>query len=143
MPSPDDRQRVRAAWHAVWNEGDVAAMSALLAHDYVRHSGGRGQRSLDRAGFLDVIRSVREAFPDLETSIDDMFGEGDRLAIRWSSVGTHRAEFLGVPSTGRRIATQGITIGRFEGNHIAEEWVTWDMTQLLTDLGVLLLGPTT
>jgi len=115
-------------------------MRALLADDYVRHAGGRG-RSLDRAGLLDVIVSVREAFPDLETSIDDMFGEGDRVAIRWSSAGTHRGAFLGVPPTGRRISTQGITIARLEGDHIAEEWVTWDLTQLLTDLGVLSVGP--
>ncbi len=135
-----DRQRIRAAWHAAWNDDDLAAMGDLLADDYVRHSGGRGRRSLDRADFLEVIRSVREAFPDLETSIEDLFGEGDRVAIRWSSTGTHRGEFLGIPPTGRRITTQGITIGRFEGDHIAEEWVTWELTQLMTDLGVLWLG---
>ena len=82
------RSRIRAAWHAAWNDGALAAMGELLADGYVRHSGGRDGRSLDRAGLLDVIRSVREAFPDLETSIEDMFGEGDRVAIRWSSAGT-------------------------------------------------------
>jgi steroid delta-isomerase-like uncharacterized protein len=138
MTGPD-RRRIRAAWHAAWNEGDVAAMRDLLAPGYVRHSGGREGRALDRAGLLDVITGVREAFPDLVTSIDDMFGEGDRVAIRWSSVGTNQGAFVGVPSTGRRITTHGITISRFEGDHVAEEWVTWDLTQLLTDLGVLSL----
>ena len=139
LPSHDVRARIRAAWHAAWNEGDAEPMRGLLADGYVRHSGGHGERSLDRAGLLDVITSVREAFPDLETSIDDMFGEGDALAIRWSSAGTHQGAFLGVPPTGRRISTQGITISRLKGDRVAEEWVTWDQTQLLASLGVLSL----
>ena len=32
-----------------------------------------------------------------------------------------------------------MTISRLEGDHVAEEWVTWDATQLLADLGVLSL----
>ena len=135
LPSHDVRARIRAAWHAAWNEGDAEPMRGLLADGYVRHSGGHGERSLDRAGLLDVITSVREAFPDLETSIDDMFGEGDALAIRWSSAGTHQGAFLGVPPTGRRITLTGIHVMRVEGGKVVEHWGQQDSLGLMQQLG--------
>lgn len=130
------KERVRDAWSASWGRGDVDALDTLLDADYVRHmaTGGAPQ---NRDEFKASILSTREAFPDLATTIEEMVEEGDRLAIRWRSTGTHAGTFHDVPPTGREVEVFGVTFARFSGEQVVEEWVTWDPLQLLTALGII------
>ena len=66
-----------------------------------------------------------------------VFGNGDRLAIRFTMTGTHRDHFLGVAPTGRSIAVDGITILRFSGGKCIERWSRVDRYGWLAQLGVV------
>ncbi|MEV6700351.1 flavin reductase [Streptomyces sp. NPDC051453] len=135
--APTDRTvRLRAAWSAAWDLGDVDALDELLSPGYVRR---RGPQSVEqsRQGFKDSIRAVREAFPELRTEIEDLVEDGDRLAIRWRSTGRHTGPFLGVPATGKPVEVSGATFARFDGDTIVEEQVTFDSRQLLEALGII------
>lgn len=134
--SPDRAARIRAAWRAAWDEGRVDALDGLLSPAYVRRRGPAGA-PLDRERFKESIRAVRAAFPDLRTEIEEIVGDGERLAIRWRSTGRHTGAFLGVPPTGRPVEVAGATFARFEGPVVAEEWVTFDSRQLLEALGIV------
>lgn len=135
--APTDRSvRLRAAWTAAWDQGDVAALDDLLSPSYVRLRGPQGIEQ-SREGFKESIRAVREAFPELRTEIEDLVEEGDRLAVRWRSTGRHTGPFLGVPPTGRPIEVSGSTFARFDGDSIVEERVTFDSRQLLEALGII------
>ncbi|MPY77072.1 MAG: DUF4440 domain-containing protein [Actinophytocola sp.] len=136
------KQRVREVWQASWGRGDVDALDELLDPSYRRHtaSGGTPQ---SRDGFKASILSTREAFPNLMTTIEEMVEEGDRLAIRWRSTGTHTGTFHDVPPTGRDVEVFGVTFAHFTGSAVAEEWVTWDPLQLLTALGIIPLSAAT
>ncbi len=46
------------------------------------------------------------AFPDLHFDIDQIFGDGDFVATRWTATGTHRGELMGIKPTNRRTVTQ-------------------------------------
>ncbi|MEW2547688.1 flavin reductase [Streptomyces sp. NPDC047002] len=140
--TPTDRAaRLRSTWHAAWNEGAVDALDDLLAPAYVRRRGPAGTPQ-GRGEFKAGISAVREAFPDLHTEIEDVVEDGDRLAVRWRSTGAHAGAFLGVPPTGRRVEVSGATFARFEGDTVAEEWVTFDARQLLEAIGVITTGHT-
>jgi steroid delta-isomerase-like uncharacterized protein len=130
------KERVRTAWTAAWERGEVDALDVILAPNYRRHtaSGGPAQR---REDFKSSILSTREAFPDLATTIEDMVEEDDRIAIRWRSTGTHSGTFYDVPPTGREVTVFGVTFARFDADMVADEWVTWDPLQLLTALGII------
>lgn len=137
-----DTERKRATvntWRAAWDEGKVHALDDLLAPSYRRHS-NNSEVAQDREQFKASITSTRQAFPDLVTTIDDMVEEGDRLAIRWHSQGTHTGAMYGVPPTRRPVSVYGVTFAQFSGDQVVEEWVTWDPRQLLTALGVITLG---
>jgi steroid delta-isomerase-like uncharacterized protein len=56
---------------------------------------------------------------------------------RWSVSGTHKADYLGVPATGRRVELRGITVARFEDGRIANEVVYYDRLAVLEQLGVV------
>jgi steroid delta-isomerase-like uncharacterized protein len=139
MSDNDDRRaRIRQAWEAAWDRGEVDALDALLSPDYHRFgSAGAGQ---DATEFKASIIATRSAFPDLVTTIDEIVIEGDRAAIRWHSTGHHEHSFLGVPATKRQVAVSGATFARFENDRIVEEFVTWDPRALLTALGIISVG---
>jgi len=132
------RGLIEKVWAAAWIQGDVDALDALLSPDYRRHGGY--PRPQDLTAFKATIVATREAFPDLETIIDDIVIEGDMAAIRWHSSGTHLNSFLGVPPTHRPVEVSGATFARFEGDRIVEEHVTWDPRSLLSALGIIPLG---
>jgi hypothetical protein len=45
---------------------------------------------------------------------------------RWSGTGTHLGELMGIPPTGKRGTVTGISIGRYEGGKLVEEWLNFD-----------------
>lgn len=122
--------------------GDVDALDALLDAGYVRRAATGGSPQ-SRDEFKASIVSTRAAFPDLRTTIEEMVEEGDRVAIRWRSTGTHSGTFHDVPPTGREVEVFGVTFARFAGEHVVEEWVTWDPLQLMTALGIIPLTTAT
>lgn len=132
------RDRVRAAWVAAWDGGDVDALDDVLSPDY-RRMGSTGDVQ-DLTQFKASIIATRSAFPDLNTVVDDLVVEGDRAAIRWHSTGNHQHSFLGVPATKREVAVSGATFARFDGDLVVEEFVTWDPRTLLTALGIIAVG---
>ena len=142
MSSNDERRdRIHRAWDAAWGRGEVEALDELLSPDYRRFgSSGEGQ---DATELKESIRSTREAFPDLVTTIDEVIVEGDRAAIRWHSSGKHEHSFLDVPATKRTVSVNGATFAQFDGDRIVAEHVTWDPRALLTALGIITVGQDT
>ena len=132
----DRTARIRSAWQAAWDQGRVEALDELLSPGYVRRRGPAAAPQ-DREQFKDSVRAIREAFPDLHTEIEEIVEDGEELAIRWRSTGSHTGDFLGVPPTGRPVEVSGATFTHFDGGVIAEEWVTWDPRQLLEALGII------
>jgi steroid delta-isomerase-like uncharacterized protein len=129
------KTRVREVWHEAWNKGNVDALDGLLTDDFARTTQG-SDTSLSAAAFKEEILAARRAFPDLTTSIDDLIEEGDRVAIFWTSTGTHRDELLGVPATHRRVTTYGSNLCTVRDGKLSHERVTWDSRHLLAALGI-------
>jgi steroid delta-isomerase-like uncharacterized protein len=121
-------------WDAMWTRGDPSVVDASMTDDYVRHT----LRGADhgRAELKEDVVALKAAFPDMETTIEDIFTEGERVVVRWRARGTQMSEFMGVPATHKHVEFPGITISRLEGDRIAEEWVSWDALEMLYRVGV-------
>ncbi len=132
-----NRARYIEAWNNAFNDGDPDAFADLLAPGYVRHySQSPGFSDHDSEGLRSALVTVRRGFPDIRSRIDDIVGDDNEFTVRWSSQGTHLNDFLGVPATGRSVSTDGITVCRFQSDLIREEWVAWDLQELLKSLGI-------
>ena len=68
------------------------------------------------------LRAVIEAFPDFHWEIQELVVEADVLAARLTNAGTHRGTFLGVPATGRRIATTELAMYHLDNGKITASW---------------------
>ncbi len=126
---------IESVWLAAWDKGDLDALDLLMAAGYTRTSKATGA-TVDLAGHKSEIAAVREAFPDLRTTVDDIVEGDDTVAIFWTSTGTHTFEYLGVPATGRTVQTRGSNILVREDGKITRETVTWDGSELLAGLGI-------
>ena len=86
-----------------------------------------------------AIRQYPSAFPDLVNTIQAQIGEGDLVATRWSSTGTHRGTSFGIAPTGNRRDVTGIQFNQIRDGLIVEEWHSWDTLGLLRQLGATTL----
>ena len=94
-----------------------------------------------RAGARVFYQAVFAAFEDVRLTLLDMVGEGTRVAVRFGLEGTHRAEFLGVPPSGRRLRAEGLTILRFEGDRCVERWSESNLLAVLQQSAAVQPGP--
>jgi steroid delta-isomerase-like uncharacterized protein len=83
-----------------------------------------------------LLQGFRAGFPDLKMSVDDVFGDADKAAVRWHITGTHTASLFGIPPTGKSVNVAGISVLRFDGNKVIEDWVSEDTMGLMKQLGV-------
>jgi steroid delta-isomerase-like uncharacterized protein len=88
-------------------------------------------------GLKDVLRAMRTAFPDIHYSTEEQIAEGEKVLTRFEWTGTHRAEFLGVPATGRAVKVWGMVLDRLEDGRIKETRIIMDLLGLMIQLGVV------
>jgi steroid delta-isomerase-like uncharacterized protein len=86
---------------------------------------------------IDHLKQFFTAFPDSQTTILDLFGEGDRVVARLLVSGTHKGPFAGQPATGKEIEFISIRIYRFEDGKIVETWAMQDRMGLMQQLGLI------
>lgn len=98
----------------VWNGGDLAVAAELLGAELVNHDGDGG--TTDRDGFLRAVAAFRAADPDLRFTVEDLVGEGEKVATRVTVRGT-RAGAAAPPTT-----WTGIGIVRVVDGKIVEQW---------------------
>lgn len=114
---------VRNLIDAVYNEKRYDAASELLTEDvkfYFQDETGRTSYTVGRQYVIDHVHQLHHAFPDWRSEILDLFGEGDRFAVRVISSGRHTNTFRGFPPTGREFEVRSISTGRFRDGEIAE-----------------------
>ncbi|WP_028266936.1 flavin reductase [Arthrobacter sp. MA-N2] len=126
---------ITSAWLEAWDKGDLDALDSLVAVGYTRTSKATGA-TVDITGLKAEIAAVREAFPDLRTTIDNVVEGNGTVAVFWTSTGTHAREYLGVPATGLTVHTRGSNILVLKDGKITKETVTWDGSELLAALGI-------
>jgi steroid delta-isomerase-like uncharacterized protein len=132
--TPARLREIATRWMTLWQGADLNLCEVIHAADFVDRSATT--RGRDRAAFRAGIAELRTAFPDFHARIDDLLIEAGakEVTIRWSAMGTHRGEFLGVAGTGRTFRISGIEILRVQGGKIVERWGEWDGLGLLGQL---------
>jgi steroid delta-isomerase-like uncharacterized protein len=126
-------------FNEIWNQGNLSVVDEIIAADLSRHD--PGNPSLNGAvgseGFKQLVSAYRSSFPDIHWTVEDTIAEGDLVAARWTSTGTHQGELAGIPPTGASVAGTGISILRIAEGKVEEEWASWDALAVMQQLGVI------
>jgi steroid delta-isomerase-like uncharacterized protein len=133
--SAADNKRLVESFLQAFSDGDLEAAEEALAPEFVNHDapqfGGVGG---DRAGVIAAIRYLKGAFPDARADLVSVVAEGDKVGVHDQLVGTHEAEFMGVPATGREVRVDFVHVFRVVDGKIVDRWGVSDTEALLKQL---------
>jgi predicted ester cyclase len=125
MSIEENKALVRRAQGELWNHtGNLDAAAELFAPDRVEDA-------------KQEAANVRGGFPDLESTIEDLIGERDKVVAHWRAHATHQGGYMGIPPTRNRVDFRGISIYRIEGGQIAESWGVSDDLSLMRQIGAI------
>ena len=119
----------------VYEEGlNQGRFEVPYSADFVGHG---GRRTFTHADGMAEAKGWREAFPDLNITVDKQVAERDLVVVRWTARGTNTGAGNGFPATGRAVEITGTTLFRMADGRIAEEWTCADSLGLMKQLGLL------
>jgi steroid delta-isomerase-like uncharacterized protein len=137
----EENKAIAARFYEVYNEGNMELTDKLFSPDFVgRDPNDPSQERRGPEGVKRVVAAFREAFPDLEGTLEDQTADGDKVVNCYRERRTHRGEFLDVAPTGREVELAGVTIFRLSGGKIVEGWDFYDGLGLLRQLGAIPLS---
>ena len=119
-----------------WNANNLDCYDELVTDDFVDHQAVPGLPP-GREGFKALNVMFRSAFPDVWVTVDDIITDGNYVAARWTSTGTHKGDLFGIPPTGNAVSVTATVYYRLEGDRLAEGWINRDDFGLMRQLGVI------
>jgi steroid delta-isomerase-like uncharacterized protein len=134
MSAEENKDLARRSWE-IANQRNPDLIEEFYAPDMVWHEPDRDLRGYEQA--KQYVGTYLQAFPDISVTVEDVLADGDKVVSRYTIRGTHQGETEEFgPPTGRQIELGGITIHRFEGGKIVEEWERYDNLSALQQLGL-------
>jgi len=133
MTDPADRERYMNRARRWFTEG--WAGNVALADDLFSENVRTNAVLVGVAGPKRRIQERLAAFPDLATTIEDMFSAYDKVVTRLVWRGTHTGSYGGVEATGKRVEVRDFAVWRFEDGKVAEISTIQDQFGLLKQIG--------
>jgi predicted ester cyclase len=135
MTTTEQNKAIARRYFDMWNARNPALADEFVAADVAGHIAGKAFSGI--AVLKERINSLSSIYSNPGFTVEDLFGEGDRIAVRWTLRGAHTGEYMGAKPTGKQVTATGINIFRIAGGKVAEIWVESDDLGELQQLGVI------
>ncbi len=135
--SEQNKALARREAEEIFSKGNLDAADEIYAPDFVGHEPTTPEGIRGLAGAKQFAAVYREAFPDLQLTVEDQIAEGDKVATRFTARGTHQGELEGIAPTGNQVEIKGIYISRIAEGKIAEDWTNFDALGLMQQIGAI------
>jgi steroid delta-isomerase-like uncharacterized protein len=135
--SAENKSLARRAMEELWTRGDLTVIDQLYSDDCVFHDLGSPEDIHGRDGLKQYARMYRTACPDLQCTVEEIMAEGDKVALRWVSRGTHQGDLMGIAPTGKQVTFRGIQMQRISEGKIEEEWAGFNTLGALQEIGAV------
>jgi predicted ester cyclase len=130
--SAENTDRLKRLLLEGFGQGDMSVLDEVVAEDFIEHQQGLPQ---GREGLKNVIRELRQAFPDLSYTVVQMVADGGKVRGHFRARGTNEGPFMGQDPTGKVMEIDVIDISRFEDGKMVEHWGVPDRLGTLLQLG--------
>jgi len=130
------RALIRRAYLEFIDRSHPAAADELLTGDYKGHFSGAAPVS-GREEFKQFISAYNTAMSDHHAEVADIVVEGDLAACRVTFTGKHTGRLKDIAPTGKQVRGTGLSVFRFSGDRVAEQWANSDDFGLLQQIGVI------
>ncbi len=127
-----NKETISALYDQGLNKRNLQFLQDLISPEYTGIGGAKGA-----AAFEGPIIPLIKAFPDIQWKIEDIFGEGEKVVVRWKWLGTQTGQYNNLPATGKTISNDGMAIFEFKEGKIIGSQVQTDRVGFLQQLEVL------
>jgi len=134
MTIEQNKNVIRRVVEEVFNKGDMSIAPEFIASNYVYHSPYGEFKGPE--GFIQFVGMTLNAFSDFHMTIDDMIGEGEKLAALVSWTGTFMGKFGDMEPTGKQVSMTAAYFYRFENGKEVDVLPFTDTLSLYQQLGV-------
>ncbi len=137
--------QMKASYNAVMamiQTGDLSTLDQYMAADFKEQMKLPGVTVADGIeGAKQIMAMWKQAYPDLQVTINHVVAEGDMLIANFTSEGTFAGGIQGMPAeaTGKKVKVDGIDIIQF--NVEGKAAVHWDLTDHYAEMVQLGLIP--
>lgn len=125
--SEDNRAQVRRFYEEVIQNGNIAVLDEVAGPNIVDHNPTPGQAP-GIEGVRQFFTTMFAAVTDRRVSVEQVIGEGDKVAALVSIRGKHTGELAGIPPSGKEVVMRIADIVRFENGKVVERWGVEDMS---------------
>jgi steroid delta-isomerase-like uncharacterized protein len=126
---------VRRWFEEVWNQQKTATVRELVAPECIWHGTSEtGEELRGPEGFLTLHARITDAFPEMHFDVQDAFGAGERVCVRWVAKAKHLGDGLGIKASGADVTIHGMGIAKFAGGKLVETWDNWDKMGMMQQI---------
>ncbi len=127
------------------NTVNLDLLNDVYAEDVVVHDPSYPGNLIGLDALKEYYSNNHKAFADFHMTIDEMIVKGDKTVVVWTLSGTNVGPLHtpsgDMPATGNKVQFSGVAIDRFDEGKIVEEWVYFNVLQLMQQLGFTLTPP--
>jgi len=127
-----NKQLIRTLYEECINARQLERIEDLIAPDFIGPRGEHGPRE-----FRATIETVLTGFPGVRFELHDLFGEGDRVALRWTFRANHGGWFVGLPPSSNQVTQEGHVIYQIHDGLIVRAWLQADRLGVLQQIGAV------
>ena len=129
----DNKAVVRAMFEEIVNQNRVELIDELFDPEFETTT---PQGVMDREGFRQFVTGWRGAFSDIHCEVSDLIAEGETAAWSVQTTGTNDGEFMGMPTTNRKVDFGSLNIAHFRDGKVYRHIVMMDLATMMEQLGV-------
>lgn len=133
--SQENKALIRRVFEEIWNKSDLSVVDEIYAPDYVAHIANAPAPVDGPERFKQFVALLGVVSPDLQFRTEDQIAEGDKVATRWTAIGSPAGGVFSGAAAGAKTTVTGISIHRIVNGRIAESWDNWDALSALQALG--------
>lgn len=121
MDKTAENKALVESYHQATNCQDLQAFDTIFASDFTNIAAGfppmQGIEAMKR-----ILGDLFIAFPDWHIAIEDIFGEENKVVVRWKLDATHLGAYQDIAPTGKKIQAEGIHIDHISNGRIEKRW---------------------
>jgi steroid delta-isomerase-like uncharacterized protein len=126
---------VRRLYEEVWNKRRIELLDELLSPSHALQNPHVSSSEIGPEVYKREVLKFLKAFPDIRMTIEDIFGEYEKIVVAWTFSGTHGGEFMGIPATHKKVSVDGVTIHHVADGKIIDSFANWDALGITKQLG--------
>jgi predicted ester cyclase len=140
MSIEDNKAVVRRFFEEYWNEKKLDTLGEFISPGRIHHFGEKAEPHGP-----DHMRMTHklwyDAAPDFQYHIEQLIGEGDRVAalvtFTGTHTGTHRVAGRTAPPSNNAFREAEMFVFRIADGKIVESWAAWDRLSFLEQIGAV------